>query len=50
MAKQAPKKAPASMPPKGMPPKGMGTGMHKMPGGMMMSNAEMKKMMGGKKK
>ena len=35
----------ASMP-KGMPPKGM----HKMPGGHMMKDSEMKKMMGGKSK
>ena len=34
----------SSMPPKGMPSKGM----HRMPNGMMMSDAEMRKTMGGK--
>ena len=40
--------------PKGMPPKGMSKkmpgGMHKMPGGMIMKDSEMKQMMGGGKK
>lgn len=42
-----PKMPPKKMP-KGMPPKSMGK--HMMPGGNMMSDEEMKKMMAGKKK
>ncbi len=40
----------ASKMPKGMPPKKMPMGQHKMPGGKMMSDAEMAKMHGKPKK
>lgn len=52
MAKMGkPAMPPKGMPPKGMPPKGMPPkgGSHMMPGGRMMSDAEMQGMMYGGK-